>query len=394
MMQAAAICRMRADTRTIITVVFTSLLILVHGGARAAESASANDIARFLAGMQPSAGSRLTPLTRDQGWQRHAGSFDLGFSKVERQLTSIRGWSKTNLEPSQRTLFYMFSGPDFLYANAFFPEAPTYVLSGLEPVGEIPNPLEVPRESVPHMLGGLQSSMRSALNYSFFRTKNMRKQLRAGRAGGTLPVLYVFLARSGKVIHDVRLVHLDDAGTLRDGSRPAGASGAQGARIEFSGSDGRAQTLYYFSTNLADDGFHVSGFAQFCEKLGDGDSFLKSASYLLHGSGFSQVRNFLLAHSFSILQDDSGAPVAQFDQNEWHLRPYGRYTRPIRLFARKYQPKLRELFQQHRPSPLDFSVGYRWRRNASNLVLAVRREATPAPSAVVQSRRNLSTASP
>ena len=35
-------------------------------------------------------------------------------------------------------MLYMFSGPDFLYAISFFPTAPTYVLSGLEPVGEVP----------------------------------------------------------------------------------------------------------------------------------------------------------------------------------------------------------------------------------------------------------------
>ena len=32
----------------------------------------------------------------------------------------------------------MFSGPDFLYATSFFPNASTYVLAGLEPTGDIP----------------------------------------------------------------------------------------------------------------------------------------------------------------------------------------------------------------------------------------------------------------
>ena len=35
-------------------------------------------------------------------------------------------------------MFYMFSGPDFLYANAFFPNASTYILCGIEPVGPVP----------------------------------------------------------------------------------------------------------------------------------------------------------------------------------------------------------------------------------------------------------------
>ena len=32
-------------------------------------------------------------------------------------------------------MFYMFSGPDFLYADAFYSKASTYVLGALEPVG-------------------------------------------------------------------------------------------------------------------------------------------------------------------------------------------------------------------------------------------------------------------
>ena len=36
-------------------------------------------------------------------------------------------------------MFYMFSGPDFLYADAFYSKATTYVLSALEPVGSVPD---------------------------------------------------------------------------------------------------------------------------------------------------------------------------------------------------------------------------------------------------------------
>ena len=46
-----------------------------HGVARA-QGASPDDVAKFLAGMPPSAGSPLAPLTRSQGWQRHAKWFD------------------------------------------------------------------------------------------------------------------------------------------------------------------------------------------------------------------------------------------------------------------------------------------------------------------------------
>ena len=107
--------------------------------ARAAE-VTYDDAARFLAGMQPSADSPLEPLTRDPSWQHHAKFFDGAFAQLEqRQLSKIRSWSDVNLAAPRPTMFYFFSGPDFLYANSFFPNATTIVMAGLEPPGPVPD---------------------------------------------------------------------------------------------------------------------------------------------------------------------------------------------------------------------------------------------------------------
>src|SRR6266436_6327331 len=81
--------------------------------ARAAGTVTADDTARFLAGMQPSADSPLMPLTRDPSWQRHAKFFDTAFAQLEqRQLSKIRAWATANLAAPKPAMFYMFSGPD------------------------------------------------------------------------------------------------------------------------------------------------------------------------------------------------------------------------------------------------------------------------------------------
>ncbi len=116
------------------------LLLAAASPVRAADAVSPNDTARFLAGMPPAAESPLAPLTKDRAWQQHASTFDAAFGRVEQtQLARIRAWSSTNLTDARPTMFYMFSGPDFLYANAFYPKAKTYVLAGLEPVGTVPD---------------------------------------------------------------------------------------------------------------------------------------------------------------------------------------------------------------------------------------------------------------
>jgi hypothetical protein len=350
------------------------LAALVAGSlpAVAAEKASFNDTARFLAGMQPSEGSPLARLTRDPGWQQHARALDAAWRELEqRRLSKIRAWTETNLKERRVPLFYMFSGPDFLYANAFFPHASTYVMSGLEPVGRVPDITE--RTFLP--LSNLRASMSSSISLSFFITKHMKSQLRDSALSGTLPIILVYAARAGKTISDVKLVSLDAEGKVAPLEGIAPQKGVLGAKIVFAGGEGRPeQTLYYFSTDISDAGVKHSGFLKFCETFGTGDSLLKSASYLPHSGSFSQVRDFILNKSHHVVQDDSGIPVSYFKPDQWQFFPFGRYLGPIAIFPGRYQHRLAEIYHKGPAKPLDFGLGYRWRPNESNLLLAVRKD--------------------
>jgi hypothetical protein len=339
--------------------------------ARAAEVVTANDAALFLAGMPPSPDSPLTPLTKDPSWQRHAKFFDAAFGQLEqRQLSKIRAWADTNLAAPKPTMFYMFSGPDFLYADAFYSKATTYVLSALEPVGSVPDLTRLPRGGVGAALYDVERSMGSILSFSFFITKQMKVDLRADQLNGTLPILYVFLARSGKTIRDVSPVALDDRGAAYFANENPGKNPTRGVRIVFAGGDGQERTLYYFSTDLSNSGVKASGFLKFCAGLAPGNSLIKSASYLLHSGNFTTVRDFLLANSATIIQDDSGVPLAFYSSKKWRLFPFGRYAGPIAEFSGRYQEQYADLFR--RAQPMDFGIGYRWRSHESNLLLSVR----------------------
>jgi hypothetical protein len=354
-----------------IAAVAASVFLAAAVPARGADAVSPNDTARFLAGLPPSAGSPLAPLTNERAWQRHAKFFDSAFAQLEQgQLAKIRAWSSANLPSTRPTMFYMFSGPDFIYADAFFPKATTYVLSALEPVGSVPDLTRLPRGSIGSSLYQIEQSLSSILAFSFFITKQMRMDLSAGQTSGVLPILYVFLARSGKTIRDVSLVSLDANGAVLPKGQAAGKNAAPGVKIVFAGSDGVEKTLYYFTTNLANDGVRSGGFLKFCEALAPGDSLIKSASYLMHAGDFSSVRNFLLAKSAVVIQDDSGIPLRYFDSSKWKFAPFGRYLGPIAEFPGRYQPTYAELFRKSQP--LDFGIGYRWRTHETHLLLAIK----------------------
>jgi hypothetical protein len=244
------------------------------------------------------------------------------------------------------------------------------VLSALEPPGSVPDLTKVSRGSVGSALSNVEHSLGSILSFSFFITKKMKVDLHEGQVTGAMPLLYVFLARSGKTIKNVSPVALDDKGTAYFANENAGANAVKGVRIVFAGSDGVDRTLYYFSTDLSDSGVKSSGFLKFCATLAPGNSLIKSASYLLHSGSFSTVRNFLLANSATIIQDDSGIPLGDYSAKKWRFFPFGRYAGPISEFPRKYQESYAELFR--RAQPLDFGIGYRWHSYESNLLLSVR----------------------
>jgi hypothetical protein len=340
-----------------------------HGLAQA-QGASPDDVAKFLAGMQPSAASPIAPLTRSPSWQRHAKWFDSNWDILDkRQLSRIRAWSARNLKDRTSTLYYMFSGPDFLYANAFYPEANTYLMAGLEPVGAIPVVTERTIGSLPR----IQQSIGTSLRLSFFITNHMRQQLSGGDLSGTLPILYSYIARSGKTIREVTLVNLDRDGNLHPAKGEA-RNMQPGVKIVLGGGGAPDQTVYYFRTDVSNGGVQASGFLKFAGTLGNGNGLLKSASYLMHSGNFTQVRDFVLNHSQYIVQDDSGIPFAAFRPDVWNFQPFGSYLGPIAVFPGRGQPRLGELFKRAKAPPLDFGIGYRHRGHDSNLLLAVRKE--------------------
>jgi hypothetical protein len=342
-------------------------LLLIATTAFAQEPITVDETARFLAGLP--VGGALAPLMATPGWQEHARALDDAWAKKQAlQIGPIRDWMALHGEPyfgSTETMYYMFAGPDFLYANIFFPNARTYILAGLEPVGDARALAHLSPEQLTTELTALRGSMNSILRFQYFITKDMRAELGPGRILGTLPILYVFLARLGYQVIAVEPV----------------SSPAEGVKITFQApareeAQPPPQTLYYFKTDLAGSG--SSAFLKWCAERGPGLSLLKAASFLMHGDGFNGVRNFLLEHSRVIIQDDSGIPLRAFPKG-WNVHCYGRYVPHNETFAKYHQPDLAAVYQGNPTPPLDFAFGYHWQKEAGLIMLATPPGTEPAP---------------
>jgi hypothetical protein len=333
---------------------------------------------RYLAGLpaRPNAPITDTLLTSAR-WSAFRKANSAKWRAYERsRVQPIRRWAIKELDSAAqplKTVFYPFSGPDLLNVHTYFPQAETYVMVGLEPVGSLPTPAVLTQ---PNLFKMVQSSLWSVLSFSFFRTNSMAQDFKTAELDGTLPVLLLFATRTGHRVIDAQLVHLSADGELQEGAAAANTLQVPGSRLLLTDSTGRGQTVYYFSADISDGKLAANpALIAFAKKLGSVATFVKSASYLMHKSYFSKVRNVVLNQSQLLLQDDSGIAYDFFDDGRWRILHYGHYTKPISLFAAHYQHDLFTAYRDsvHRPKNLPFGTGYNHRANESNLMLALRK---------------------
>jgi hypothetical protein len=339
-----------------------------------------NDYARFVAGLRSTQGP-LAAKEANSAWINFARVMDQSWARFkQRQLEVMEAWASQELSQAQcPTVFYPFSGPDFVNMFTLFPQAKTYLMVSLEPAGEIPD-FSTP-QARNSFFPGLQRSLYDLLQLSFFITPKLRASLGKHDIKGVLSVLLFFMAREGVQVEDVQYWVMKPEGVMEETSAttaPIACSPGDipGLKITFTRpAAGEPQTLYYFRFNLGNDSMQQNQqFLSFLEKFGPLTTFSKAASYLMHKPYFSAIRQFILAKSTSVLQSDSAIPVSYFDPSAWNLQFYGCYKGPIALFQNRYQPELAEIYQTSQDiRPLPFGICYRHRPRTSNLMLAVKK---------------------
>jgi len=311
-----------------------------------------NDAARFIAGLPVTGSEPLADWTKTQEWIAFSGMINSKWERFKNgRLGKIRPWANSHLSGlNPVTVFYPFSGPDLVYAREFFPNASTYILCGLEPVGNLPSPQNL--QPLNSSLGRMEVSIRSLMEAGYFVTKEMRVALKQSPLQGTVPLFCFMLARNGDRILSIQ------------------ANGDH-AEIRFRApGDSRVRTLHYFSCNLSNGGMRKgSALVQFLRSVRPDVGYLKSASYLLHEADFSIIRDLLLTQCRAIVQDDSGIPLRAFAPDRWRVLNFGVYAPPLDIFKKYNQPDVAALYAEHPASPLPFGAGYHWDPKTANLMV-------------------------
>ena len=342
---------------------------------------AADDVGRFIAGLPGKAGSPFAALEATEDWNEHRRLLDIAWHKTETTLMSGLGaFQKEELaaDPLRSSpVFYPFGGPDVLTPALCFPQAPMYVVVGLEPAGTLPTRSQIEKRGVAKYLAEMRDTVASELGRSFFVTRQMDRQLRGQVTDGVLLPMLHLLVRMHNTVLGLRYVRLDDQGQVIDRAldyKAPGRFGNKGVEIEFRGdAGGPAHKLYYFSVNLSNERLGENQpFLLYLSRLKGTTTLLKATSYMTHRPQFSMIRDQVLSNSAAILQDDSGIPYRYFQTDAWKVQLFGDYQRPYGSFRWLEQPGLRKAYASGGAKPLSFRVGYGYSRIASNLLLGTR----------------------
>ena len=310
-------------------------------------------------------------------WDSYAEKTNNSFSKIkEERLDIMTSWFAKETEDQildTSLLFYPFSGADFLHAYHFFPKANEFILLAKESIGKIPDLNSMDKKEINHYLKGVDFSLRDIYRRSYFITKNMSSDIKESPIRGLLPIFYWFIARTNHQIVSKHDVYINENGEklIKDSSFVENKNIISGVefKIILKG-ENNVKTLSYFDCDISNKGFENNPeFKKYLENKRSSNTFIKSASYLLHYSTFSDIRNIILKSSNFIIEDDTGIPFKHFDPIDWDINLYGVYVKPIKDFSKnRFQTDLEKAYKddQFFADTLPFSLGYHWGSELQN----------------------------
>lgn len=337
-----------------------------------------DDLVAFISGMPNKRNGCLPRLDTMVKWKSYSKELDNLFSHTKSfRIEKMRSWSDSELVKNQSitTVFYPFSGPDFLNADIFYPDAEQYILIGQEPIGLLPDLCHMRPDSVKSYLNTINNSLSDIFKRSYFITSRMNKDLTKTKVNGTIPLISLFIKRTGHQIVAIRRVAIDSLGKCQMADSLKGIKNiVSGVKVDFLSLSGKkVQSVYYFRTDISDVGLTKNkGFKAYLAGLPQSFTYLKAASYLMHYETFSMIRTTIFEKSATILQDDSGIAYKYFDKAKWNIKLYGKYTKAIDEFHFISEPDLKKAYQKSVVRPLSYTLGYNWGTGQTNILYAIK----------------------
>ena len=326
------------------------------------------DFASIISGIAPM--KNYSEIAISQGWLNMKNELDSEWALVDtNKISKIKTWvAKTNYLPKDSvTLFYPFAGGDALYSNCFFPTSKKTIMIGLEPIGSVGKDLKADSSCL-NYIKKIKKALYTSNRSGYFMTISMNAELHQNDLNGTLPLLLFYARRQGLMVSKIEYFKLDSLGTEEITTQAQ----ALGVTLTLCNPDQtHKKIIQYISTDISNGGLQKNiGLQKYIKSIDGKFAFLKAASYLLHQSSFSAIRDLILTNTKTLLQDDSGVPFNFLNDSTWNVQLFGKYTKPIGLFAGRIQPDLKKAFATNAPAELPFRIGYNISHNEPHLILS------------------------
>lgn len=330
-----------------------------------------------MAGLEQGHDDAFARLEHEPSWKEYKKSMDSSWNLMyDARLSKMKAWQtgsfKSKLNDSL-VVFYPFSGPDFLHCYYLYPTSREFIFAALEPIHAPPLLDTLGESSRKKFLDSLGHSLRDIFHKSYFITSKMKVDIK--NVKGVLPPLYFFVERTGHELTGEEFFHLDSLGDeVPTKITQLHWHRTPGVKLTFRDrTSGETKQLYYFSISLSNQGLQERPeFQTFLKRKGPFNTFMKSASYLLHRDKFTDMKKLVLDHSVSLFQDDTGVPYQDLRKKlNWNIQLYGEYVMPVSEFGEaRFQPDLDSAYRVSKSKePLPFSLGYHWGTRKQNYQL-------------------------
>jgi len=319
-------------------------------------AAAVRTAAILLAGQQPVSG--LPPaLVQSPRWAAFAREVTVNWARYSQKIADpMSQWALAELPVASETVFYPFSGPDFVTVHQLFPSAQRYVMMAMQNAERPLDLANLAPDLIEPSLSVLTSAWQHFGENGFYVTEYLEKYLYSTRAHiGASTFIVSFLALQGFEIERVVPIQVAADGSLQELSpeTPRWRS----VRIQAS-KQGKPIVVDYLKIDLSNPGLQAA--PQNLALIGTltkNPVLFKAASHLPQNVGFNMIANQVLTHSPLIVQDETGLSYSTLIRAH-QVALFGKFVTAHRAFPSYHHDLAKAFAQRDDIKPLNFRFGY------------------------------------
>ncbi len=344
------------------------------------------DLSLFLSGLPLDEKNQFLKLSDSSSYKNYSKTINSYWEKIEKDYLQKVHPFNTEFMPDKfrtNTAFYPLSGADFVNLHAFYPDAISNIMIGLEPPGKFTDPNSLTPEQLNAGLNSIKSMVGEMAAQNYFTRKRMKREFANPHFSGTSPVLLIFMTRLGLEIDFWERVELDKNGKLipetDEYKRDTNPEKVEVARIHFhKKNENYSRDLAFFKMYINENSADASTpEGKFFASRGNFNLLLKSAEYVLQLPIYEKFIDTVLSKTDTVVQDDSAIPYRAFEKAKWDSKFFGVYTARAKLRNTPNVPDQTDLQNEFKLNakslPFKYGYGVLKGNDKSNLMILTRK---------------------